>query len=1137
MAATLSILATPMTALAAPAGAAVPGVPTITGVSGGDHALAVRWSAGSGSGTSFVARVSSDHTKTCTASVGDFPPNTCTIDGLTNGRLYGVEVAAVNGDGTSSFATSAPSITQMPTEVPRSPSNISTVVGSTVVKVSWTAPTPNTANPSYAVSSTVARALDATTGAQIPAASCTTSGTSCIVPNLSDRTPYRFSVTARNVIGLGLPAVSASTATPDQVPTTVPHLGGPPVTPGDGAATVHASTTQEDISTTSFLVTASPGGRTCSVPRVGTDLASCTVTGLSNGTAYDFTVVPVNANGPGLLSGVTTPAVILGLTTPGAVKDVTVTPGDAAVVVTWTAPDDDGGTPVTSYQAITHQGGAGICAVNAPQTSCAITGLFNGTALRVSVYAINDQGGGTIVDASGTVTPLSSLTTVPDVPTAVSATASPRSASVSWTAPTYTGGAAIDSYTVTATPGGATCTSSTTSCTYSTGSLTDGTAYTFAVTATNAVGTGGASLPSAPKTPVEVPASPTAVTAVAGNRAIDVTWTNPTDDGGSAITGYTATTTAAPTASCSVTAASGRTSCRITGLTNGAATTVRVVATNAVGSSAPSSASSSVTPLLVPLTPAYARAYAGDGQVLVKFPESSDGAGHAATSYTAAVIGDPSKTCSYTPVYPNTDQCFITGLTNGVTYEFSLVANNNLGQSLPVVPAPLPGGERSMVATPAPSIGTPDHVAASTSDGSAAVYFHGIPDDAAVVYSVFVATYPEIPDPITNQSMQPKCQFGRDERDTYECLAQNLGIGTLYNVVVMATNASLAQTVSPPTVIFPHSVPSAPASVSVSTGNSSARVSWTPGGDGGYPLVSTTVTAQPGGATCTVGGSSTSCTISGLSPMTTYTFSVVPSTVIGTGPATTASAEVGSFALSGAGFAAEVMAGVYEASGTGGATWGYFVDLGLGSATNALAYEPADGFMYFIDNPHAAARSAYRLGVNGQTELVGKVAGLAKRIEYTGGAIDPATGSYYVSGSSTSLLRISSASGALVATPVALPPGAQLGADFIIRAGKVISFTKASICRWTLTDASTPAVCSAVRSTLRAQASGSRWLSRDGSALLVRQNVNARVVRFSGILGSQPDGVTVCVRNGLPSNPLRNDGASVVPAEGNPTRF
>jgi hypothetical protein len=766
-----------------------------------------------------------------------------------------------------------------------------------------------------------------------------------------------------------------------------------------------------------------------------------------------------------------------------------------------------------------------------------LTGLFNGTPLQVRAYALNAIGGGTIVDASGTTTPLDSLTTVPDVPTAVSATVAPGTATVSWTAPTYTGGADIDGYTVTASPGGATCTSSTTSCTFASGSLTNGTAYAFTVAATNAVGTGGASLPSATKTPRDLPASPTSVTAAAGNGAIDVTWTNPTDDGGSAITGYTATTTTAPTASCSVTAASGLTGCRITGLANAVSTTVRVVATNAVGSSTPSAASGSVTTRLVPRTPPYAKAMAGDGQVLINFGTSNDGAGHEASSYTASVIGDPSKTCSYTPAYPNTNQCFITGLTNGVTYEFSLVANNNVGQSLPVVPGPIPGGERSMMAKPAPSIGTPSHAAGYSVDGAAAIYFKGIPDDAAVVYSVFVAEYPAIPDPIANQSLQPKCQFGRDERDTYSCPAQNLQNGTLYNVVVMATNGPLSQTVSPPTVIFPYSAPSSPGSIKVATGATSAVVTWSPGSNGGYPIVSTTVTAQPGGASCTASGTGTSCTITGLTPMVSYTFTVTSTSSIGSSSPASTSAEVGSFALSGSGFAAEVMAGVYQASGTGGSTWGYFTDLGLGTAANALAYEPSDGFMYFLDNPHAAAKSVYRLGVTGQVELVGKVAGLAKRTEYTGGAIDPATGSYYVSGSSTSLLRISSATGSLVATPVALPPGALLGADFAIHGGKVVSFTKASICRWTLTDATTPATCSAVRSTLRAQASGSQWLSGDGNALFVRQNINARVVRFTGLQSGHPEGVTVGVRNGLPSNPLRNDGASVVPAEGNPTRF
>jgi uncharacterized repeat protein (TIGR02543 family) len=61
---------------------------------------------------------------------------------------------------------------------------------------------------------------------------------------------------------------------------------------------------------------------------------------------------------------------------------------------------------------------------------------------------------------------------------------------ISWSAPSSNGGAAITGYTVTANTG-ATCTTSGTSCTIS--SLTNGTAYTFTVTATNSVGTGVAS--------------------------------------------------------------------------------------------------------------------------------------------------------------------------------------------------------------------------------------------------------------------------------------------------------------------------------------------------------------------------------------------------------------------------------------------------------------------------------------------------------------------------------------------------------------------------------------------------------------------------------------------------------------------
>ena len=90
---------------------------------------------------------------------------------------------------------------------------------------------------------------------------------------------------------------------------------------------------------------------------------------------------------------------------------------------------------------------------------------------------------------------------VPDAPTDVVAKAGNGFASVSWKAPADNGYSPITQYTITTSPGGKTCSTTANVHSCKIAGLTNGTTYTFTVTATNAIGTGPASTPSAPVTP------------------------------------------------------------------------------------------------------------------------------------------------------------------------------------------------------------------------------------------------------------------------------------------------------------------------------------------------------------------------------------------------------------------------------------------------------------------------------------------------------------------------------------------------------------------------------------------------------------------------------------------------------------
>ena len=79
--------------------------------------------------------------------------------------------------------------------------------------------------------------------------------------------------------------------------------------------------------------------------------------------------------------------------------------------------------------------------------------------------------------------------TAPSNPISVSATVGDQSATVSWTAPVTNGGSEITNYTVTATGGAGSCTTTATTCLIE--GLTNGQEYSFTVIANNAVGSSG----------------------------------------------------------------------------------------------------------------------------------------------------------------------------------------------------------------------------------------------------------------------------------------------------------------------------------------------------------------------------------------------------------------------------------------------------------------------------------------------------------------------------------------------------------------------------------------------------------------------------------------------------------------------
>jgi predicted RNA-binding protein with TRAM domain len=169
------------------------------------------------------------------------------------------------------------------------------------------------------------------------------------------------------------------------------------------------------------------------------------ISGISNGDSYTFAVEALNAEGagpPSMQSAPVTPTSV-----PGVPTDLTGVAGNGQVSLAWTAPIDNGGTPIIGYTVIPYDGGVPGGPIGYPSTTTTETvgGLTNGSTYAFAVEAKNADGSGGVSVQSSSFTP----STLPGAATGVTATGGNDRVTLSWTAPAQDGGTPIDGYIVT----------------------------------------------------------------------------------------------------------------------------------------------------------------------------------------------------------------------------------------------------------------------------------------------------------------------------------------------------------------------------------------------------------------------------------------------------------------------------------------------------------------------------------------------------------------------------------------------------------------------------------------------------------------------------------------------------------------
>jgi titin len=793
---------------------------------------------------------------------------TNTFTNLTSGTQYTFNIVSWSNDGSYGETLTFSAI---PVGAPGPVASFTTATWDSEINIVFTAPTNIGGAPITGYS--IQWGTDSA-GTNMGSELYGSNASSLWITSLTNGILYYFTVAAKNLYGLG-PYTTVS-ARPGVKPTIPQNFTGTGINGGVNLSWTAPSSIGA-LSITSYYIQYSTDNatwnETSNNPYSGTTL-SAPFTGLTNGTLYYFQLQA--ENNAGLYSAYTTTSATPS-TAPTAVTSLSATIGNNEVILTWAAPNYNGGIPLSPYsiQYSTSSTGPWISAPSPSATALTstISGLTNGTLYYFQIAALNSSGTGPYTAVSAT--PL----TTPTDPMNLSCSIGDTILNVSWSVPSSNGGSNITGYSLQYGTGpngpwSSSASLSSSSLSYPISGLTNGTLYYVQVAAVNSVGTGPYSTNSA--TPSTVPLAPVINSSTSNqDQSSIVSWTVPAN-GGASITSYNlqySSSSSAPYQWSSVipytlppSLSSATTlSYTITGLTNGTLYYFQVAAVNLNGAGAYSSqatnstqTANTATPSTVPLAPVINSSTSNQDQSsIVSWTVPANG-GASITSYNLQYSSSSSAPYQWSSVIPytlppslssaTTLSYTITGLTNGTLYYFQVAAVNVSGQG-PYSSQATNSTQTANTATPSTVPLAPGITSSTSNQNTVSTISWTVPANGGLPITSYNLQYSSSSSaPYQWSSVIPyTLPPSLSSATTLSYTISGLTNGTLYYFQVAAVNVNgegpyssqatnstqLANTATPSTT------PTAPViNSSTSNQDQSSIVSWTVPANGGLPITS-----------------------------------------------------------------------------------------------------------------------------------------------------------------------------------------------------------------------------------------------------------------------------------------------------------